>query len=194
MDRSRTGTNRTHGQKRSQSGWALTEIVAVLAIVSIMIGYGVHSWQERRQRAELSGDLASVQDLAYRLDRRYCARTSTMQMTLAAARTDLGLDIAVQDDTRWRIHLELPTTGTPGMADRYFLHRRPTLIVYRTPRTSWEGSHLLGRAGASARFVTAGGSTFDTVQIPVMQEEGRKGSQREFQFLMRDDASLDSRC
>lgn len=195
MNRQLPGQPSPEVRPRAQSGWALVETIAVLAVVSILLGFGMHAWQERKQRAVLAGELAGVRALAYRLDRKYCARTATMQMTLPAARTDLGENLAVRDSARWRIHLELPATGPPGAAvDEYFLHRSPALVVYRTPRASWQGTRLLQQAGAAARFVTAGGETFDTVQVPVGQPAQPGGSRQEFRFLTRAGSSLDSRC
>lgn len=182
-------------RKSAQSGFVLIQAVIVIAVIAVVAGYGAHSWQERQQRAELSRDLARVKSLAYVLDRKYCARTAAKRMTLSAARTDLGESVSVRDEGRWRIHLEMPATGSPGAAvDEYFLLRSPTLAVYRIPRASLEGAHLLRKPGAAAAFVTDGGDTFDTVQVPVVQSGKVKGSHREFQFLMRESGSLDSRC
>ena len=180
----------------SRSGWVLWEVAAVMAVVAVMAGYGMHAWQERKQRAALAGDLAEVQSLAYRLDRKHCTRTAAMRMTLAAAGTDLGEDAVVRDSALWRIHLELPATGAPAAnaVDQYYLHRSPALVVYRTLRTTTEGAWLLEQAGATAAFVTEAGETFDTVQVPLVRRTRDTGSRQEFRFLTRDGAHFDSRC
>ncbi len=181
---------------RRSHGFALLEVMVVLAVLAVFLGYGVYSWTERKDRAQLASDLAVVKSLAGQLDRKYCARTTARQMTLNAARSDLGSSATVKDADRWWIHLNQPASPGPApeAVDQYFLHRSPTLVVYRISRNSSEGAHLLGEPGAVAAPVTISGGTVDSIQIPVVQEEQTKGSQREFQFLMRDSASLNDRC
>lgn len=177
-------------------GHALLEVIAVLAVLSVFVGYGVYGWNERKDRAQLASDLTTVRSLAGQLDRKYCTRTSARQMTLNAATGDLGSAATVKDADRWWIHLNQPTGPGPApeAVDQYFLHRSPTLVVYRVSRNSPEGAHLLGEAGAVAVPVTTSGGTVDSIQIPVVREEQIGGSRREFRFLMRDSASLTGRC
>jgi len=209
----------------SQSGFTLLEVMAVMAILSIMVGLGMHSWQEHKRRANLEKEMADVHALALEIDRLFCRRDFSSYLgiiptthyatdgravfPLAAAKTQTGRDITVNAPEEWLILLERDETMNPVVptADAWFLARHPTFVVHRTTRNSIEALHLIEQYGARAggtdglptdtHLLMPNGAAGGThvLYIPVERGDGHvQGSQREFQFMMRDNPSGLDRC